>query len=202
MPNFKIEHKISKATRGRLFFSEDFTGYASQDAIRQSLSRLEKDGVLTRLAQGIYLKPQIDDLLGVIYPKIEDVAKQIAKRDKARIAPTGVYALYTLGLTTQIPLKITYLTDGSQRDIKIGKSVIKFKKTVPRTFAIKDELLQLIVQACKEIGQKNITETFIKQLQPKVQQLHKNIVAKELKFAPVWIQKLIQELYNDSNYVD
>ena len=202
MPNNKIENKIAKASKGTLFFAEDFANIASQDNIRQSLSRLEKEGVLVRLAQGIYLKPQIDDLLGIVYPKIEDIAKQIARRDKARIVPTGVFALYNLGLTTQIPLKIAYLTDGSQRDIKIGKSVIKFKKTAPKTFAIKNELLQLIVQACKEIGQKNLTDHFLQQLQPKVQQLQEDVFIEELNFAPVWIQKLIKELYKSSKHVD
>ncbi|MCI0922655.1 DUF6088 family protein [Sphingobacterium rhinopitheci] len=75
-------------------------------------------------------------MLGVIYPTTEELAKQIAQRDKARIAPTGIMALFLLGLTNQRPLKAVYLTDGSQREIKIGKRSIKFKKTVPRSFAI------------------------------------------------------------------
>jgi len=202
MPHDKIENRVLKSSKGTFFFAEDFANYTSPDNIRQSLSRLEKDGVLVRLAQGIYLKPKTDELLGVIYPSIEEIAKQIAKRDKARIAPTGVFALYNLGLTTQIPLKVVYLTDGSQREIKIGNSVIKFIKTVPKTFAIKDELLQLIVQACKEIGQKNITEHFLQQLEPKVRQLQSIVLEKELRFAPVWIQKLIKQLHKPSNYVD
>src|SRR5690606_5805485 len=106
MPHDKIENRVLKSSKGTFFFAEDFANYTSPDNIRQSLSRLEKDGVLVRLAQGIYLKPKTDELLGVIYPSIEEIAKQIAKRDKARIAPTGVFALYNLGLTTQIPLKV------------------------------------------------------------------------------------------------
>lgn len=194
MPKNEIENKVVKSSRGVIFFAEDFANYASADNIRQSLSRLEKEGTLLRLAHGIYLKPKIDDVLGVIYPTIEELAKQIAKRDKARIAPTGAFALYSLGLTTQIPLKVSYLTDGSQREVKIGNSIIKFKKTVPKTFAIKDELLQLIVQAFKAIGQKNITEDFLSAIQPKVWQLKPDILHKQLKYAPVWIQKTIKEL--------
>ncbi|WP_417443269.1 DUF6088 family protein [Joostella sp.] len=202
MPHDKIENRVLKSSKGTFFFAEDFANYTSSDNIRQSLSRLEKDGVLVRVAQGIYLKPKKSELIGVIYPSLEEIAKQIAKRDKARIAPTGVFALYSLGLTTQIPLRVVYLTDGSQRKIKIGNSVIKFKKTVPKTFAIKNELLQLIVQACKEIGQKNITDRHKEQLQPKVQQLPNNVLEKELRFAPVWIQKLIKQLHKPSSHVD
>ena len=191
----KIQTKISKSSFGEMFFLDDFSKYGSSDNIRKVLSRLENEGKLERIAHGIYLKPKRDPLLGIIYPTIDEIAKQIAKRDKARIAPTGVLALYLLGLTTQIPLKAVYLTDGSQREIKIGNRTIQFKKTVPKSFAIKDELLHLIVQAFKEIGQKNVTDEFLNQIHPSVLQLNNVVVQKQLKYAPVWIQKIINNLY-------
>ena len=181
-----------------MFFAEDFYQYGSPGNIRLTLFRLENEGVLERLAQGIYLKPKRDPLLGTIYPSIEEIAKQIAQRDKARIAPTGVFALYLLGLTTQIPLKAVYLTDGSQREIKIGNRTIQLKKTVPRSFAIKDELLHLIVQAFKEIGEKKVTGEFLKMIQPHISQLNEQVLQTQLKYAPVWIQKTIKNLYKDN----
>ncbi|WP_282630973.1 DUF6088 family protein [Empedobacter sedimenti] len=198
----QIKTKILKSSLGEIFFAEDFFQYGSSGNIRLTLFRLENEGILQRLAQGIYLKPKKDPLLGTIYPTIEEIAKQIAQRDKARIAPTGVLALYLLGLTTQIPLKAVYLTDGSQREIKIGNRTIQFKKTVPKSFAIKDQLLHLIVQVFKEIGQKEITEDFLNQIQPSVQQLNNEVVQKQLKYAPVWIQKQIINLAKDNNNVD
>ncbi|MFV0182516.1 DUF6088 family protein [Empedobacter falsenii] len=183
----------------KYFFLDDFSKYGSSDNIRKVLSRLENEGLVERLAQGIYLKPKKDPLLGTIYPTIEELAKQIAQRDKARISPTGVLAMYLLGLTTQVPLKAVYLTDGSQREIKIGNRTIQLKKTVPKSFAIKDELLHLIVQAFKEIGQKNVTDEFLIQIQPNVQQLNNEVVQKQLKYAPVWIQKQIINIIKEQN---
>lgn len=198
----QIETKILKSSLGEIFFAEDFYAYGSPGNIRLTLFRLVKEGVLERLAQGVYLKPKKDPLLGVIYPTTEEIAKQIAQRDKARIAPTGVMALYLLGLTTQVPLKAVYLTDGSQREVKIGNRTIKFKKTVPRSFAIKDGLLHLIVQAFKEVGQNKVTEDFIEKIKPSVLQLEPQVVQKQLKYAPVWIQKHINNLYTTSQNVD
>ena len=157
----KIGNKILKSSRGELFFADDFKDFATPENIRLTLFRMENDGLIERLAHGIYIKPKKDPLLGTIYPNIGEIAKEIAKRDKARIAPTGVMAQYLLGLTTQVPLKAVYLTDGSQREVKIGNRTIKFKRTVPKSFAIKDELLHLIVQAFKEKGQQEITEDFL-----------------------------------------
>lgn len=198
----QIETKVLKSSRGELFFADDFTKYGSPDNIRQVLSRLVKEEILLRIAQGIYLKPKKDPLLGIIYPNIEDIAKEIAARDKARIAPTGVLALYLLGLTTQIPLKAVYLTDGSQREIKIGKRAIKFKKTAPKNFAVKDDLLHLIVQAFKETGQKEVSVDFLSRIEPHVVKLRNNVVQTQLKYAPVWIQKHINNLYKFGQNVD
>ncbi|MFD2965840.1 DUF6088 family protein [Sphingobacterium bambusae] len=191
----KIENKILKSSRGEFFFADDFKNFATPENIRVTLFRMENDGLVERLAHGIYIKPKKDPLLGTIYPNIGEVAKEIAKRDKARIAPTGVMSLYLLGLTTQVPLKAVYLTDGSQREVKIGNRTIKFKRTVPKSFAIKDELLHLIVQAFKEKGQQEITEDFLEIIKKAVKKLDKKVFQNEVVYAPVWIQKQINNLY-------
>lgn len=165
------------------------------------LSRLENEGLIERLSHGIYLKPKQDPLLGNIYPGIEEIATAIAKRDKARIAPTGVMALYLLSLTTQVPLKAVYLTDGSQREIKIGNRTIKFKRTAPKSFAIKDELLHLVVQAFKETGKQQITASFLERIKSSVLKIDQQMIETQLKYAPVWIQKAIHHIYQ-SGYVD
>ena len=198
----QIETKIIKSSRGELFFADDFSKYGSSENIRQVLSRLEKEGVLERIAHGIYLKPKIDSLLGTVYPNTEEVAKEIAKRDKSLIAPTGVLALSLLGLSSQVPLKAVYLTDGSPREIKIGKRSVRFKRTTPKSFAIKDELLHLIVQAFKEIGQKEVSADFLNRIKPAVKKLTKETIKSQLKYAPVWIQKNINNLYQSAKDVD
>lgn len=190
----QIENKIRKSSKGKIFFAEDFQKFGTSENIRQVLRRLEEQGVVVRLAHGIYLNPKKDKLLGIVYPSIEQIAKEIAKRDKARIAPTGVMAMYLLGLSTQIPLHAVYLTDGAQREINIGKSKIKFKKTSPRNLAVKDGLLQLIIQAYKITGEKNISQAFEEKLIPYIKKLDENILNSQLKFAPVWIQKRIKNI--------
>ena len=192
----QVELKIKKSSKGKIFFADDFMKFGSPENIRKVLSRLEKEGLLERLTHGIYLVPKKDELLGTLYPTTEEIAVEIAKRDKARIAPTGTLALYQLGLSTQIPLKAVYLTDGAQRIIAIGNRSIQFKKTAPRNLAIKDHLLMLIVQALKEIGQHKINESHLRKLKPFILQVDPEILKSQTKFAPVWVQKIITELRN------
>ena len=107
------------------------------------MDRLENKQVIIRVAQGIYVRPKISKLLGPLVPSAEEVAEAIAKRDRIRTLPTGSYALNALGLSTQVPMNIVLLTDGSPREIKVGKRKIKFKKTTPKNLLAKGKISRL-----------------------------------------------------------
>ena len=109
----KIELSIKKRPKGSLVFPDDYLGYGSSDAIRKALDRLEDKQVIVRVAQGIYVRPKISKLIGPLIPSAEEIAEAIAKRDRIRTIPSGSYALNTLGLSTQVPMNIVLLTDGS-----------------------------------------------------------------------------------------
>ena len=97
----KIISSIKKCGRGSIFFPSSFTAYGDIKSVSKSLERLTNDAVIVRLANGIYLYPKIDKELGlgVLYPSVEDIALQVAKRDRAHIAPTGAYAVSYTHLT-------------------------------------------------------------------------------------------------------
>ncbi|MDD5053190.1 MAG: DUF6088 family protein [Sulfuricurvum sp.] len=135
--------------KGKIYFLDDFSSIGSSESIRKSLSVLVKRGTLVRLTQGIYLYPKIDAEFGILYPSVDDVCKAIAKRDKARIEPTGVFALHSLGLSTQIPVNVVYLTDGIPRKIKYGNRFIKFKKTAPKNLSMKGKVSGFAIAALK-----------------------------------------------------
>jgi len=184
-----IETKVNK---GEIFFIADFTELGNYEAVRKSLQRLTKEDSIKRIAKGIYLLPKIHERLGVIYPHAEQIAKAIAKRDKARIIATGSTALNLLGLSTQIPMKVVFLTDGSARNIKVGNQTIQFKKTNPKNLSIEHRLTNLIIQALKAIGEKNVQQEQIDKIQTIIDQSgEQEFIYQNLKNAPVWIQKTI-----------
>lgn len=188
----RILNKIKKTQRGNLLFPDDFYLLGSSEAVRLALHRLEKEREITRVAQGIYVRPKISEYIGEVMPSAEEIATAIAKRDKIRTVPTGVYALNALGLSTQMPMKIVLLTDGSPREIKVGKRTIKFKKTTPKSLLAKGEISRLVIQALKEIGNNNQTaaeEAKIMELLKKENPQH---LLHDIKLAPVWIQKIMK----------
>jgi hypothetical protein len=192
----KVENEIRRRRKGKIYFADDFSGYGSSEAVRKALIRLEQSGLLVRLAHGIYFYPEIDKELGlgILYPSVENVAKEIARRDKARIIPTGAYALNVLGLSTQVPINIVFYTDGAPRKIKIYNQQIVFKHVVPKNLAYKSDVLMLVVAALKEIGESSVTEKDMEIIRKTLVRETKEKIAEDIKLAPVWIRKKIQEI--------
>ncbi len=194
--NKVLEH-LKYRQRGKIYFTNDFATLGTSESIRKSLSNLVKKDILIRLTQGIYLYPKIDKELGVLYPSVDDVCRAIAKRDKARIEPTGVFALHSLGLSTQIPVNVVYLTDGIPRKIKYGNRTIKFKKTAPKNLAMKGKISSLVIAALKQIGKENVSQEVELQLTKALKKESVENVKHDAQLAPVWISKLIFQLVNN-----
>lgn len=194
----KIEAKVAEilqdTPKGSVLFVDDFLDLGSPDSIKKALYRLTNEkGLLIRLAHGIYLYPKTDKELGTLYPSTEEIAKGIARRDKARIIPTGIYALNRLGLSTQVPMKIVYLTDGATRSIKIGKRTISFKKTSPKNLMTIGEISTLAIQALKEIGQEDVNGEILQQLKVVLKKETEENILHDAKLAPAWINKILKQ---------
>ena len=184
----QLEDKILSLKKGAIVFVSDFAEFGTAENVKKVLLRLEKKQLLVRLAHGIYLYPKIDKELGILYPSTESIAEAIAKRDKIRIIPTSIYALQQLGISTQIPMNVIYLTDGAPRKIKVGKRTITFKKTVPKNLAIKDKILTNIVQGLKELGKENITDEVKQKINQALEKVPVKALKEEILNAPVWVR--------------
>lgn len=188
----KIEQKIKNLKQGTIVFTEDFQNYGSPGAVKVALHRIVKKGLLHHLARGIYAKPSFSKLLNKdVLPGAEEVALAIAKRDKARLLPTGAYAQNALGLSNQVPLRLVYLTDGSPRTIKIGKRSIQFKKTTPKNLALKGKISKLVVQALKDIGKDKATPQEIEKIQSLLLKENKQDLKHDIALAPQWIAEIM-----------
>lgn len=192
----QIEEYIKKRGRGRLYLADDLRQFGSDGAIRVALMRLVTSELLLRVAQGIYVYPKIDTKLGlgVIYPSMDAIVKLIAERDKARIVPTGAYALHALGLSTQVPVNIVYLTDGAPRKINVFNHQILLKHTAPKNLAYTCDVLMLVVSALKEIGNGHVTDTDLAKIKAALSTDTKENILADINLAPAWIRKIVLSL--------
>jgi hypothetical protein len=193
----KIVAQIAALPKGELLLPVDFQELGSSEAVRLSLFRLEKKDFIVRVAQGIYVRPKESSLIGKLTPSAEEVAEAIAKRDRIRTVPTGSYALNALGLSTQVPMNIVLLTDGSPREIKVGKRTIKFKKITPKNLLAKGRISRLAIQALKEIGNGKITTEEEQKILGLLSKEEVNDLKHDIALAPVWIQKIMKKALSD-----
>lgn len=189
----KVFTKIKKAKGGSLFFIDDFLQFGSAKAVGKALERLVEREQLNRVARGIYCRLEKDPILGFVKPDLDRIAQAIAKRDKARIVPTGVLALNALGLSTQIPMNVVYLTDGSARKVEIGKRKITFKKTSPKSLATIGTISTLVIQALREIGKEEVTENDEKLILKHLMKEEKSRLEHDIRFAPEWIRIILRK---------
>jgi len=192
-----IKEKISHKNRGALLFPDEFSKIGSSEAIRLALHRLEKEGFIKRVAQGIYVRPKLSKYVAEVIPSAEEIANGIAKRDKIRIVPTGVYALHALGLSTQVPMKLVFLTDGAPREIRLGKRSIKLKNTTPKNLLSKGKISSLVIQALREIGKDKLSGNEEKKIIEILRKENKKDLEHDIQLSPEWIKKIMLKATND-----
>jgi len=194
----QVLKKIKKAKGGALFFVDSFQNQGNEKAVSKALERLVLKGEIMRVATGIYVRPLTDSIIGLLTPGIEDIAKAIAKRDKARIVPTGIFALNRLGLSTQVPLNVVYLTDGAPRKIKIENTTVTFKKTTPKNVAAVGEISRLAIQALRTIGKANVTIEEIDKIQSLLRKEKRTKLEHDIRLAPAWIREIMKPALKNS----
>lgn len=195
----QILTKIKKARRGSLFFTEDFLRFGNVKAVAKALERLVQKGEISRVARGIYARLETDPVIGPLKPGMESIAKAIAKRDKARIVPTGSMAMHLLGLSTQVPMNIVYLTDGAARKVKVEKGSILFKKTAPKNLAAIGKISSLAIQALKTIGKDEVEEEQKAKIIKQLQNEEVSRLEHDIRLAPEWIRKIMREALPKEN---
>lgn len=186
---------------GKIIFPEDYLHLGSPEAVHMALSRLVKEKELLRLGKGIYIRQKVDPVIGPIYPSIEDIAQAIAKKEHVVIRPTGAYALNKLGISTQVPMKVVFLTDGQSRSIKIGKGRLTFKRVRPKLLAAKNELVYLAIQALDALGkqdEKTQALTFEK-IRNVLEKVPRKEILADAKYAPQRVTRLLYYLISVKN---
>ncbi len=188
-----IASAIGRSKDGMLFFNNSFPKY-DDVYVREILTDLCKKGVIVRISNGIYVKPMMSRF-GVVYPSVGEIVQGIAKRDKAKILPTGNTAMNQLGLSTQVPMNSEYITSGSAREIRLGNRTIRLRRSVPKNFEYKGEFMPVLVQAMKAIGRENLTDEHLGIIKKLMEDnAEESTWHGDLQLAPAWIRKVLTDL--------
>lgn len=190
----KILRRIRSHGRGWVFTPDSFTDLGTRRAVDLALMRYRNSGSIRQLARGLYDYPKTDPQFGMLQPSMDDIANALAGRDATRLQPSGAYAANLLGLTTQVPTKVVYLTDGRTRTVQIGARQITLKHTTPRNMATAGRSSGLVIQALRYLGRENVDQQVIKQLGHRLDSDTLKQLMKDIRYAPAWIADIIRRL--------
>ncbi|HCZ23179.1 MAG TPA: hypothetical protein DHU72_07355 [Rikenellaceae bacterium] len=196
-----LRETIRSWDRGRIFFIDDFATVPSQWGVRFGLSRLAEEGMILRLARGIYCYPKIEGeySLKAVIPEAETIAYALAAKDRFRVIPYGDQAAYKLGLTGIRVSDLKYLTDGAPRHICLSKGrKIYFNHTSEvRMFDYCNETMQLVSSAIRTLGEDMIDAEKTRIIHEHLRTVPESDFLKDITLPPAWVQKIILDIWNN-----
>ena len=150
----KIMKRVSAHDSGSWVCTpKDFLDLGSREAVDQALSRLVKAGELRRVGHGLYDMPRFSNVLNRPAPVDLDAAiAALARRDGVRIMTDGLVAANHLGLTNAVPAKVSFVTDGHSRTVKIDGRTIQFRHAGPSVMQWAGRPAAPVVQALRWLG--------------------------------------------------
>lgn len=189
--NHIIELKIRGFKSGQVFFPSDFKELGTSTAIRKALSRLVESGQVERMGQGIYVIPKNDKVFGKVLPSMEQLAEVLAKKEHVKIKPSGQYALNKVGLSTQVPMKLVFLTTGYSKKIQIGKNAIIFKSTTAKKLSMKGDITSLLFLGLEELDLQKLSPTQMGRIRELLKQESSENLKYNLRLAPTKVSDFV-----------
>ena len=197
----QMRRMLSSWERGRFVFTDDFASLESQGSVRIGLCQLVKDGVLHRIARGIYYYAGITGDINVktsfVMPSEETIAYAVAERERIRIIPYGDQAARKLGITGMSISSLKYLTDGAPKVINLAKGrKIYFNHTSEvKMFDFCNETMQMISSAIRALGADMIGEREKQILQEAIRKVPEKEFEKDITIPPAWVQAIMLEIW-------
>jgi len=191
----KVLSRIYGHGRGWVFSKSDFISDISADSIDKALSELAKEKKIRRIARGMYDYPKYSNLLKKhLSPDINEVAHAYARKFNWHIQPSGDTALNLLGLSTQVPGRYLYLSNGPSRTYDILGTELEFKHTALKESGFKYAISALIVQALKTLGKERIDDKVIDKLQKSIEPKMCDRILKDTRTVTTWIYEIIKHI--------
>jgi len=190
-----IERKIADEGRGWVFSRKDLRDIGPSGPVGVILTRLVKSGMIRRVGRGLYEYPQESPRLKALLPTdLDRAAQAIARKHRWTIAPDGAMAANLLGLSTQVPAKVTYLSDGPTKKMAIGSQTISFRQTSPKDLHMKTYSSRLIAQALRHLGRKSVDDRVIDRLRRRIPAEERAQFFRDARYSTDWILEVAQRI--------
>lgn len=122
----RILQLADESPEGTVLCANALLHLGTRAAVDQALSRLARRSELMRICQGIYVQP-VQFRFGLRPPSIGKVLASLSTFWGEPIVPCGALAANAFGLTTQVPMRLVYLTSGPDRKLTFGRLIVEMR---------------------------------------------------------------------------
>jgi len=193
-----ILDRIRGHDRGAVFTPKDFLDLGSRDAADQSLSRLVKSGEIQRLGRGLYHYPRVNERLGIpIGPDPDEIAEALGRQTGSRVLPSGAVAANRLGLSTQVPAKPVYVTDGRTRRVRIDGMEFQIRHAAPKELSAASRTSAMVFQALRHLGRGAVDEQVIARLRRALSEDQQRQLLRDARYTTGWIAAVVRQVAQD-----
>jgi len=196
----KIVSRIKGKGRGWIFSPKDFADCGSRKAIDININRLVKTGVIRHLLRGVYDYPRTSALFNApANPEGDRIAQTIARKYGWAIYPSGETALNLLGLSSQVPGKYIYYSNGPSKKFTWSGGELIFKKRANKETGALSPHTALLVQALKALGEDNVDTNALNILRKKFSAGGKRAALREAQYVTGWVYEVIKKIAEKDN---
>jgi hypothetical protein len=197
-----VAHPIAEKVLARLgsrqgaaVSAQDFLDLGARSAVDQALSRLVRQGAIRRVRRGLYELPRMGRLLNeAMVQSPDDLAQAWAGMNGLRVVPSGAQAANLLGLSTQVPAKTVYYTNGRTRMLTLGPYSIKLLNRGPKTMDVGGQMAPLVFQALRHLGRSGVTPDAIDRLRLALSRTDKRELKDNLRYTTAWMIPVIEQI--------
>lgn len=187
----QIKQYVNRIPKGKPVSTSSLMKFGTRTAVDQALSRLVKEGVLTRIGRGLYTRPKHSSYVGEVPPKLMEIVK--AKAGKATVQVNGAEAARRLGLSTQVPLKAVFLTDGPNRHFNVGALEVTLKHVASRKLLLAGRPAGLAISAFWYLGKNELNAEIVEKVRAFLPPEEFTALRNELPSMPIWMQNVVLE---------
>lgn len=193
----KIRRRITAKGRGWAFTPHDFSDFGDPRSIGMALTRLVRSGEIRRIGHGLYDHPHPHPLLGQVGAGTDAIVDAIARKRNLRILPSTAAAANRLGLSTQVPARLIYHTDGAPARVLLGNLQIDFRRNAGRMLAVAGRASGLVAQALRDVGKGKVTADHLRRVRDHLPVAARKQLAQDIDLVPAWMRPHFNEINRD-----
>ncbi len=151
-----IRKHVLRVRRGEPFTNTRLIKLGSRASVDKTLCRLVDEGVIQRIARGVFVRPRENRFIGNVMPDVSRVVKVMARDHGEIIQVHGAEAARRFKLSTQVPTLPVFYTSGPSRELKVGNLTVRLKHVSRRKLLLAGKRPGLALSALWYLGKNDV----------------------------------------------